>query len=420
MGTLGRTQARRRVGALAVVAVIAAMLISSPTPAGAGEGQATADYRVERILHPLSGGGCYAVTWLIIDVVDNAVEYLVDGRRVSPNEGPVPSSFSPFTSSNRSTVRGTEWDRADTETEMNVLLDDRSSAQSCATATGWHEFVVDSVEAITFVPDPPTPTTAAFEFQTVESDNGLGSIGCTAYMWISVPEVPGAASYTVSYLASGTPVSVNLEPEDFNQDPPSSSHSTVTAYDTPGRLGHFVGSSGGASGGCDRRMWDMNVNGANFTDPTFTVQLTPCLGQTPTIVAQPGVETVGTAGPDVILGTDGPDVIRGMGGADLICSMGGNDRVHGNGGADRIVLGGGNDRAVGGPGRDTIVGGRGADRINGNGGADTIRGGGGGDTINGGGGRDNLFGNNGRDTLNGGPGADRCSGGRGADTLISC
>ena len=39
-----------------------------------------------------------------------------------------------------------------------------------------------------------------------------------------------------------------------------------------------------------------------------------CLGQPVTLVAEPGVVTVGTHGDDVILGTAGPDVIKGLAG----------------------------------------------------------------------------------------------------------
>lgn len=127
-----------------------------------------------------------------------------------------------------------------------------------------------------------------------------------------------------------------------------------------------------------------------------------CYGKAPTIVAQPGIVTTGTTGPDVILGTDGDDVIRGLGGADRICSLGGDDDVTGGGGRDRIDLGPGDDLAGGGPGDDLIQGKRGDDTINGNKGADTVRGG------------------SDDDTLDGGGGADTCVGGEGRDAIWSC
>ena len=91
-----------------------------------------------------------------------------------------------------------------------------------------------------------------------------------------------------------------------------------------------------------------------------------------TIVAVPGVVTMGTPGDDVILGTQGNDVVRGLSGRDRICGLGG---------ADRIIGGGGGDRIAGGAGDDTIIGGGGRDRILGNDGGDSIRGGPGRDVL---------------------------------------
>ncbi len=154
-----------------------------------------------------------------------------------------------------------------------------------------------------------------------------------------------------------------------------------------------------------------------------------CLGRTATIVAQPGVETVGTSGPDVIVGTSGADVIRGRGGDDRICSKGGADNVKGGGGDDRIKLGKGSDTGSGGSGEDRIWGQSGSDDIRGNGGKDTLDGGSGADSIVGGkkgdvikgkSGRDDLRGNSGHDTIFGGKGIDACAGGTGTDVLSSC
>jgi len=99
-----------------------------------------------------------------------------------------------------------------------------------------------------------------------------------------------------------------------------------------------------------------------------------CGGKAPTIVASPGVETVGTQGSDVILGTQGPDTIRGLAGRDLICGRGGVDTLRGGkdddrlfGGASRDLLVGGHrdDRIFGGPGRDQLRGRKGFDAIHG-------------------------------------------------------
>lgn len=145
-----------------------------------------------------------------------------------------------------------------------------------------------------------------------------------------------------------------------------------------------------------------------------------CFGQPATIVAQPGVTTVGTSGPDVIYGTSGPDVIRGRGGADLICSRGGADDVKGGSGNDMIDLGKGGDTAEGGKGRDTIYGRSGADTIEGNSGRDTIYGNKGRDVLRGGKSGDTIVGGSGRDTIRGQSGKDDCRGGSALDDLRSC
>src|SRR5262245_31051757 len=54
-----------------------------------------------------------------------------------------------------------------------------------------------------------------------------------------------------------------------------------------------------------------------------------CFGKAATIVAQPGVTTLGTPGNDVIVGTSDGDIIFADQGDDRICSLGGDDRVRG-------------------------------------------------------------------------------------------
>ena len=111
----------------------------------------------------------------------------------------------------------------------------------------------------------------------------------------------------------------------------------------------------GVATGDDGRMYTTH----RFADaPTSTPT---CKGEHATIVALPGMETVGTSGDDVIVGTPGNDVIRGRGGNDLICGYGGDDRILGGPGADRLFGGGGRDHVVGNKGRDRIYGGKGRD-----------------------------------------------------------
>lgn len=158
-------------------------------------------------------------------------------------------------------------------------------------------------------------------------------------------------------------------------------------------------------------------------------QAPTCFGRVATIIAQPGVVTEGTSGPDVIVGTSGPDVIRGRGGNDRICSLGGADDVAGGRGDDRIRLGKGPDQGRGGSGADLIYGNSGRDQIWGNSGPDRLRGGSAADNISGGSndddikggsGPDQLAGKRGDDVIKGGNGIDRCLGGKGDDELTSC
>ena len=110
------------------------------------------------------------------------------------------------------------------------------------------------------------------------------------------------------------------------------------------------------------------------------------------VVAQPGVVTVGTEGPDVIYGTEGPDRIAGLGGDDLIFGFGGSDQLSGGDGADTLCGGAGNDFLSGGAGADLLSGGTEDDDLAG--GADD----------------DGLFGDAGTNRLAGGDGTDSCAG----------
>jgi hypothetical protein len=89
------------------------------------------------------------------------------------------------------------------------------------------------------------------------------------------------------------------------------------------------------------------------------------------IVAQPGVPTVGTDGPDVIYGTSGPDRIAALGGDDLVFGLGGNDQIAGGEGADVLCGGADNDDLSGGAGDDELSGDLGTNRLAGGEGTDT-------------------------------------------------
>ena len=111
----------------------------------------------------------------------------------------------------------------------------------------------------------------------------------------------------------------------------------------------------GVATGDDGRMYTTH----RFADAPTTTPT--CKGLHATIVALPGIETIGTSGDDVIVGTPGNDVIHGKGGNDIICGYGGADRISGGAGADRLYGGGGRDHIVGNKGRDRIYGGKGRD-----------------------------------------------------------
>ena len=109
-------------------------------------------------------------------------------------------------------------------------------------------------------------------------------------------------------------------------------------------------------------------------------------------LANPVVETFGTAGADVLAGTDGrrnllvgldgddglegraaPDTLEGGDGDDVLGGLGGDDLLHGGAGADRLDGGFGRDTLDGGGGADLIVGGQGSDLLSGGPGADVFR-----------------------------------------------
>ena len=117
------------------------------------------------------------------------------------------------------------------------------------------------------------------------------------------------------------------------------------------------------------------------------------------VIAQPGVVTLGTEGPDVIYGTAGDDRIAGLGGDDLIFGLGGADQL------------------AGGEGADTLCGGAGNDTLSGGGGPDLMSGGADDDDLAGGAGDDTLYGDAGTNRLAGGEGTDTCSA---SATVNSC
>jgi hypothetical protein len=96
-----------------------------------------------------------------------------------------------------------------------------------------------------------------------------------------------------------------------------------------------------------------------------------CHGREATVIASPGLATVGTAARDVIVGTVGDDEIEGLGGNDFLCGAKGDDEVHGGSGRDGLLGATGDDDLFGEAGRDDLKGGKGSDRCRGGPGRDS-------------------------------------------------
>jgi hypothetical protein len=147
-----------------------------------------------------------------------------------------------------------------------------------------------------------------------------------------------------------------------------------------------------------------------------------CFGQIPTIYATAGVDTIGTAGNDVILGTAGPDTIFGNAGRDTICGEGGDDTLWGGPGRDRIDGGDGGDIIISGGGQNQVLlGGDGNDTIRSAGDDTRSYGGPGSDTLTGKmyGNFQELYGGSGNDRLYARTGNLDAHGGVGNDILRS-
>lgn len=363
---------------------------------------------------PFDDDRCIVASWVVADDIPDAAAYEFTLVRTFPTAATNVVDFNEF--SHQHIWEGTFADFPAPAGSVHMfwqhvnIFDPTCGPGSEDGSQIWH---VESATVTTFTMAPVVPGEAAFE--AISIPTGDGPQRCDTYVWITVPDVPTATRYDIEYLQStfDEPVvrTLSLQPDGFQPSPPTNTNG-VGAYATPGRLGHYIGTFVESAGGCTALEWrTFAVVPSHFFSPSFQVTTQDCFGRQPTIIATPGVPTVGTDGNDVILGTDGPDDIRGLGGNDRICSFGGADRVLGGGGQDRIDLGRGADVGRGGGGADRILGRAGQDDIRGNSGADDLRGGTGPDTIRGQGGAD---------VIDGGRGTDRCSGGGGVDTLRRC
>jgi Ca2+-binding RTX toxin-like protein len=259
------------------------------------------------------------------------------------------------------------------------------------------------------------------EANAVSNFKGLGAKPVLTLPPSVTRAATGANGAVVTYAASAK--DGNNQPLTPACTPPSGSvfkvgttTVTCTATDAQGRV--------------TTGTFSVTVTAAPVTLPSGS-----CDGEAVTIVAKPGVPTLGTAGKDVILGTTGADTIEALGGDDVVCGLGGDDTLKGGDGDDKILGGAGDDKVLGAKGDDTLLGrsgddklsggagddaikGRtGDDKLKGGGGADRIIGGAGDDTARGGAGKDRIRGNRGDDVLTGGPGKDNIKGGRGKDTV---
>lgn len=126
----------------------------------------------------------------------------------------------------------------------------------------------------------------------------------------------------------------------------------------------------------------------------------------------------GGAGDDLLVGGADQDSLIGDEGNDTLQGGSGNDTLHGGDGDDVVMAAAGDDLVTGGGGDDLIDGGAGADTLSGNDGNDILTGGTGDDSVTGGSGFDLLMGGDGNDTLAGGAGADTLDGGLGADVFV--
>lgn len=424
---------RIRFSALAIVLAVAGLVAGVGT-ADARETVTTREAGFELRLTP-DGAGCRGIWWIVVDDLPDVARFDVTVRRISPTPATRVETFN-----RRDLVNpwaGTPYDYPAPAGELHVPVISGATSGACD-PTGFDVWASGATAEVTrFTQDPPAAGRAAIEAVLIPAGDA-----CTIYTWVSVPRIPTAIRYRITYTVGGAsgdqPVTLSLTPAAFDPNPPANTQG-VGPYTAAGRLGHYLRGAAVGAGGCTRLAWTQLATGpAPVTGASFEVTTRTCFGRQPTIIATPGVPTIGTSRGDVILGSTGRDVIRGRGGDDRICALGGPDSVSGGAGNDRIDAGAGNDVASGRAGRDHILGGSGRDRLGGGGGNDRLGGGGGDDRIDagagddiasggggrdlilGGGGRDRVLGGSGWDRLDGGRGIDRCAGGSGSDTERRC
>lgn len=276
-----------------------------------------------------------------------------------------------------------------------------TSASVTAAGPGTYRFVASYSGDANYAALPTTPCGEPNENVTVRSAPTLTTQATNAVLGSPISDaatLAGGASPTgtITFSLFGPDNATCAGAPIFVSTVPVSGNGTYNSGPfTPATLGAYrwvVTYSGDASNAATTSP----CNAPNETSMVTTICASPPPpGTLPgnTIIAQPGVITVGTDGDDVIYGTPGNDRIFGMGGNDIIFGMGGDDQISGGAGDDIICGGDGNDQLSGGDGDDFLSGDAGDD------------------DLSGGAGNDVLLGGPGVDRLSGGAGFDECHGG---------
>ncbi|MGI8810428.1 MAG: calcium-binding protein [Acidimicrobiales bacterium] len=291
-------------------------------------------------------------------------------------------------------------------TNIDVTLDDQAPnalpADSQLTS-GTFRPVDDDVEVDEALPVDtfPSPAPAPSGATALSTFNGTNPNGIWRLYVVDDFAGPNNCTinggWTLDILTNGATTTSSSTSTSTSTSTPTSTTSTSTSTSTTSTSTSTTSttkptSTTSSSTSTSTTSTSTTSTSTSTSTTSTTAPPSACAGRTPTIFAQPGVVTYGTAGNDVIFGTPGDDRIAGLGGNDVIVGFGGNDQLSGGAGDDIICGGDGNDQLAGTDGDDQLFGEAG---------------------------NDDLTGTAGNDRLVGGPGVDRLSGGDGIDTCIA-
>lgn len=344
-----------------VALFVTAALPSAPVGAVSSVEEVTANIVKRETLLPPADGFCWMRTdwWIVVDDGPDIAEITVVIRRVGTEEE-IAVTFNRHIVTDIAVPEAAKFPAPGGKVHAWT---GRNFTHLCENKP-MENWEVVSAAAVKFTPPVPVPGAAAVEIITIPDGDR-----CTGHRFISVPAVPSAIEYDISYTRFGTEQNRTVQAGEF----PSTALGTDVSYQKKGRNGVFVDTRTANSGGCVRLQYQFFEAGSGvITDVSFDVTTAGCFGRQPTIIAVPGQVTIGTNGPDVIIGTAGNDTIKGRGGNDRICAFGGGDVVRGGKGADRISGGNGDDLLFGNRGSDKIAGNKGIDNCTGGAGNDTI------------------------------------------------